>query len=370
MESDLKYWVAFSLIPNLGAVRFRALESHFGNLKTAWQAGFDELKAAGLDEKTARSITTHRGAISPDEQMEKLERCGAHVINWNDPEYPARLKEIHSPPPVLYIREQLSVEDERSVAVVGTGKASSYGKEVASVLCRDLAASGVGIVSGLARGIDSIAHRAALDAGGRTIAIFGTGVDFIYPPEHAKLSQDIVDHGALVSEYPLGTNPKSQHFPQRNRIISGMTLGTLVVEAGEQSGALITVSHALEQGREVFCVPGNIFSPASSGTNALIQEGAKVVTSYKDVLEELNLNAVAYQMEMRSLTHPQDENETRLLEHITHEPLHIDEIRRRVSLPINMVSSILATMELKGMVKQVGGMHYTRWRETVEQHGN
>ena len=133
MESDLKYWVAFSLIPNLGAVRFRALESHFGNLKTAWQAGFDELKAAGLDEKTARSITTHRGAISPDEQMEKLERCGAHVINWNDPEYPARLKEIHSPPPVLYIREQLSVEDERSVAVVGTGKASSYGKEVASV---------------------------------------------------------------------------------------------------------------------------------------------------------------------------------------------------------------------------------------------
>jgi len=370
MAQDLKYWVAFNHVPNLGAVRYRALESHFPDLEHAWRAPFGELRAAGLDESVARTIVTHRDSISPDGVMEKLEKCGGYALNWHDPQYPAKLAEIYDPSPVLYVRGSLEASDERSLAVVGTRKATAYGKEAASILCRDLASNGVAVISGLARGIDSIAHRAAIDAGGRTIAVLGTGVDTIYPPEHSMLARDIIEHGALVSEYPLGTSPKAQHFPQRNRLISGMTLGTLVIEAGDRSGALITVSHALEQGRDVFCVPGNIFSPASRGTNALIQEGAKAVVSYTDILEELNLNAVAFQMEMRGLAQPDNEDEARILGHVTHEPLHIDELGRLSDLPIHMVTSVLAMMELKGLVKQVGGMHYTRVSEVARQYGN
>ena len=370
MAQDLKYWVAFNHIPNLGAVRFRALESHFHDLENAWRASFGDLRAAGLDEHVARTIVTNRDSVSPDGIMEKLEGCGGYALNWHDPRYPSRLAEIYDPSPVLYVRGSLEAEDERSLAVVGTRKATAYGKEAAATLCKDLAANGVVVVSGLARGIDSIAHRAAMDAGGRTIAVLGTGVDTIYPPEHSMLARDIMEHGALVSEYPMGTSPKAQHFPQRNRLISGMTLGTLVIEAGDRSGALITVSHALEQGRDVFCVPGNIFSPASRGTNALIQEGAKAVVSHTDILEELNLNAAAFQMEMRGLAQPENEEEARILGHVTHEPLHIDELGRLADLPINMVTSVLAMMELKGLVKQVGGMHYTRISETVDRYGN
>ena len=242
--TDAKHWVALSLIPNLGAVRFRLLEDHFRSLEAAWTASLGELKAAGVDDKTARAIVTHRADISPDGEMEKLQKAGVRALTWNDSSYPPRLKEIHDPPPVLYVLGEILPEDERAVAVVGTRKATSYGREAAATLSRSLAGSGVTIVSGLARGIDSVAHRAALEGEGRTIAVFGCGLDVIYPPEHRKLARDILDHGALVSEHPLGTKPDARHFPRRNRLISGMTLGTLVVEAGEVSGALLTVRQA------------------------------------------------------------------------------------------------------------------------------
>ena len=269
----------------------------------------------------------------------------------------------------MYLRGEILPADERSVAVVGTRKATAYGLEAASGLARDLAKSGVTIVSGLARGVDSIAHRAALDAGGRTIAVFGSGLDVVYPGEHARLAREIMETGALISEYPLGVGPKAQHFPQRNRLISGLSLGTLVVEAGDMSGALVTVGHALEQNREVFCVPGSIFSPASQGTNYLIQQGAKLVSSYKDVLEELNHTVVAHQIEMRAILQPLDDTESLLLDRVDHEPVHIDDIRRLAQLPITTVSSTLAMMELKGLVKQVGSMHYVRVREAVAEYG-
>ena len=368
--ADIKYWVAFSLIPQLGTVRFRLLEGYFKSLERAWTAGTEEFKAAGIDGKTARGIVSHRDNINPDAEMERLDRAGTRALTWNDPGYPPRLKEISDPPPVLYLRGELLPEDERSVAVVGTRKATAYGREAAGVLSRDLARSGVTIVSGLARGIDSIAHRAALEGEGRTIAVFGCGLDIIYPSEHRRLAQDILERGALVSEYPLGTKPKATHFPQRNRIISGMTLGTLVVEAPMDSGALWTVRHALEQNREVFCVPGSIFSPVSKLTNALIQEGAKLVLNHKDILEELNLTVVSHQIEMREMLHPADDNESMLLDHLGHEPVHIDDIRRRSGLPIAVVSSTLSMMELKGMVQEVGGMNYTRIREAVAEYGN
>jgi DNA processing protein len=225
-----------------------------------------------------------------------------------------------------------------------------------------LARNKVTVVSGLARGIDGEAHRAALEAGGRTIAVLGSGIDIVYPAEHRKLANAIVENGALVTEYPLGAPPESGNFPPRNRIISGMSLGVVVVEAGETSGALITADYALEQGREVFAVPGNVFRKKSRGTNMLIHEGAKPVLSIEDILEELNLTMMAQQIEVQRAI-PADETEAILLEHITSEPIHIDEIGSRSGLPISQVSSTLALMELKGMVRQVGGMNYVLARE-------
>jgi DNA processing protein len=228
---------------------------------------------------------------------------------------------------------------------------------VTEEIVADLARSGIIIVSGLARGIDSVAHRAALDAGGKTVAVFGSGLDIVYPGENAKLAQDIMEHGALVSEHPLGIKPKAENFPLRNRIMSGFSLGVLVVEAGERSGALITAHQATEQNREVFAVPGSILSPASQGTNRLIQEGAKLVRNYTDVLQELNLTIVVQQAEIKEFS-PADEIESAILRQLSPEPNHIDEICRCSGLSMPEVSSTLAMLELKGVARQVGNMNY------------
>ena len=366
---DLKYWLAFNRVSGLGTARFRLLERHFRSMEEAWRAGPGELAQAGLDRRVVSNILKRRPEIDPDAEAARLERQGIAAFNWHDSRYPRRLKEIYDPPPVLYVRGGLLPEDERSVAVVGTRRATVYGREATLAITGDLARSGVTIVSGLARGIDRVAHRAALDAGGRSIAVLASGLDIIYPKEHRGLAQEVEAHGALVSEYPLGVRPDARNFPRRNRIMSGMTLGTLVTEAGEKSGAMWTVRHALEQNREVFCVPGSVFSPASSGTNLLIQEGAKLVMGYNDVLEELNLSAAVQQLELPSLPEPQDETESAVLGHLSHEPVHIDDLRRELDLPIAQVSSALAMMEIKGLVKQVGGMHYIRVREVAARYG-
>ena len=367
-SADLKYWVAFSRVPGLGSVRIGRLESHFGTLENAWKASRGDIRAAGMDSKTVEAVTAGRVEIDPDAEMDRMAEAGVYAVTWNDSRYPPRLKETSDPPPVLFLRGEIFPVDEKAVAVVGTRKATTYGKDVAQSLTAELARQGVTIISGLARGIDAVAHRAALDAGGRTIAVFGCGLDTVYPPEHRKLAADVSQSGALVSEHPLGEGPKAGHFPQRNRIISGVSLGILVVEAPIQSGALWTVRHALEQNRDVFCVPGSIFSPSSKATNALIQEGAKLVSGCEDILEELNLSVVSHQMEMRQVLQPEDGAEAVLLGHVGYEPVHIDEIRRTAQLPIAEVSSSLAMMELKGLVKQVGSMHYVRVREAVVQH--
>ena len=254
------------------------------------------------------------------------------------------------------------------MSVVGTRKPTAYGREVAYRLSYDLARVGVTVVSGLARGVDATAHRAALEAGHRTIAVLGSGADVMYPREHTKLAEEIARNGAVITEHPLGVRPDAQNFPRRNRIMSGMTLGTAVVEAGETSGALITAKHALEQNREVFAIPGNIFSPNSRGANRLISEsGAKLVLDYQDVLQELNLSSVGQQIEMAALF-PQDDNESEILPYVTYDPIHIDEIIRNSGLNISTVSSALAMMELKGVIKQVGGMNYIRLKETAAEY--
>lgn len=373
---QIKYWVALGRVRLLGTVRFRRLEAYFGEAENVWGASFSELKAAGMEDRVANEMLAARSKVSPDDEMDNLARAGVKAVNWHHPDYPARLKEIHDPPPVLYYKGELRASDERSVAVVGTRSPTTYGREVAANLTAELARNGITIVSGLALGIDGIAHRSTLDSGERTLAVVANGLDIVYPKEHANLSQRISEQGAVVSEVPLGIRPDSRSFPRRNRLISGISLGTLVVEAGEGSGARWTVYHALEQDREVFCVPGSIYSPASHLTNRLIQEGAKLVSSANDVMEELNLSVVGHQIEMRVAQESipamsvNDDGESKLLGQLDHEPIHIDDIRRRASMPITEVSSLLTMLELKGKVKQVGCMHYIRIREASPIYGN
>jgi len=356
--SDLKYWVGFNRISGVGRARFSQIESHFGTMERAWHAGPSEFKAAGLDAKSIEAIVAARPTISLDAEMEMLARHNVKVLTWSDPAFPPRLKEIYDVPPLLYVRGNLTTEDEWAIAVVGTRLATVYGRDVTERLVAELVQNRITVVSGLARGIDSVAHRAALEARGRTIAVLACGLDMVYPGENVKLAQAIMEQGALVSEYPIGTRPKAEHFPRRNRIMSGLCLGVVVTEAGESSGALITANLALEQNREVFAIPGSIFSPASRGTNRLIQDGAKLVSSAQDILEELNLTMIPRQLEMPELV-PADDTESLILSHLRHEPVHIDEVCRLSRLPIATVSSTLAMMELKGMVRQVGGMNYT-----------
>ncbi len=366
-NNDIKYRVGFSIIPGIGRVKLTQIENYFDNLEDAWKAAPAELKHSGLDSSSINAITSWRSRISLEAELEKLDRYGVKVLTWHDPDYPARLKEIYDYPPLLYVRGSLLPEDEWCLAVVGTRRVSVYGRQVTEEIVADLARSKITIVSGLAKGTDTIAHRSALDAGGRSIAVFACGLDIVYPSENATLARSIIQQGALISEYPLGTRPRAESFPRRNRIMSGLSLGVLVVEAGETSGALITAHLALEQNREVFAIPGSILSPASRGTNRLIQGGAKLVCGYTDILEELNLTAVAHQIEMKEII-PASDTESLLLKQLGAEPTHIDEVCRSSGLPISTVSSTLAMMELKGLIKQMGTMNYVLAREVREEY--
>jgi len=359
--------MGFSIVPGIGRVKLAQLENYFSNLEDAWKATPADLKHAGLDSSSINAINSWRSKISLEAELEKLDRYGVKVLTWHDLDYPARLKEIYDYPPLLYVRGSLLPEDEWCLAVVGTRRVSVYGRQVTEEIVADLARNKITIVSGLAKGTDSIAHRSALDAGGRSIAVFACGLDIVYPSENVTLARSIIQQGALISEYPLGTRPRADNFPRRNRIMSGLSLGVLVVEAGETSGALITAHLALEQNREVFAIPGSILSPASRGTNRLIQEGAKLVRSYTDILEELNLTAVAHQIEMKEVI-PASDTESLLLKQLSAEPTHIDELCRSSNLPISTVSSTLAMMELKGLVKQMGTMNYVLAREVREEY--
>jgi len=366
-NKDIKYWVGFNIVPGIGRVKLTQLENYFGNLEYAWQATPADLKQAGLDSGSIHAITSWQPRISLEAEMEKLDRYGIKVLTFRDPDYPPRLKEIYDYPLIIYVRGSLLPQDEWCLAVVGTRRATVYGRQVTEEIVADLARSRITIVSGLAKGIDSIAHHSALDAGGRSIAVFACGLDIVYPGENANLARSIIQQGALISEYPLGTRPKADNFPRRNRIMSGLSLGVLVVEAGETSGAMITARLALEQNREVFAIPGSILSPASRGTNHLIQEGAKLARDYTDILEELNLTAVAHQIEIKEVI-PASDTESLLLKQLCAEPTHIDEVCRTSGLPISTVSSTLAMMELKGLIKQVGTMNYVLAREVRAEY--
>ena len=366
--SELKYWIAFNRVRRVGRARVAMLEAHFGSLSEAWGASSAQLQQAGLDRRTAATAVRSRSRIDPDAEMERVQRAGVTALTWHDDGYPPRLKEIYDKPPVLYVKGEILPEDERSLAVVGTRRPTAYGREVARQVTSDLAQNGLAIVSGLAKGVDGIVHRAALEAGARTIAVMGSGLDVMYPREHGELASQIAENGAVVSEFPLGTRPDSQNFPRRNRIISGMSLGTLVAEAPESSGALLTARHALEQDREVFCIPGSILAPNSRGGNRLIRDSAaKLVTCADDIIEELNLTTIEYQIELAAFF-PEDEVQAAVLKYVTFDPIHIDEIIRNSSLASSTVSGALTMMELRGLIRQVGGMNYVRLRESSQEY--
>jgi DNA processing protein len=359
----LAYWIAFNRVRGIGPARLRALLDAFGSIEEAWHAPADKLREVGLDRRSLANMIEARGSLDLAAELGRLRAAGVSALTWEDPGYPARLLTISDAPPVLYVRGQLRPEDDWAVAMVGTRQATVYGREAARHLAGDLASAGVTIVSGLAVGIDAEAHRAALDAKGRTIAVLGCGIDIIYPWENRKLAEEIAARGVIVSDYAFGTKPEANNFPPRNRIISGLSRAVVVVEAGERSGALITARFAAEQGRDVLAVPGSIFNRSSQGANMLIREGARPVLSANDVLEELDMGAVVEQAEARTLL-PADETEALVLQYLSAEPMHVDDVRQASGLPIATVSSTLALMELKGLVRQVGGMNYVRARET------
>ncbi|HEY43743.1 MAG TPA: DNA-protecting protein DprA [Anaerolineae bacterium] len=362
MGDKRRFWIGFNRVLGIGPARVQKLLDAFGDLEAAWNASREELRAAGLGPKTIEALLDTRYRLDLDQEIAQVDRYGFKIMTWEDEDYPPRLREIHAPPPMLYVWGEVRDEDRYAVAVVGTRRATAYGKAIARDVATILAASGVTVVSGLARGIDSIAHRAALDAGGRTLAVLGSGLDQLYPPEHRSLAESIAAQGAVFSDYPLGTRPEPKNFPPRNRIISGLSLIVVVIEAGEGSGALITADFAVEQGRDVFAVPGDIHRPASRGTNRLIRLGAHPLLSPDDVMEALNLDLIARQ-ELVPTRIPEDETERRILEALSNEPLHVDEIQRRCGLPVSQITASLALLELKGHASQVGGMHYILARE-------
>jgi len=364
---DKKYWIGFNHIKGIGAVRMQGLVSYFGDLESAWSASPVDLAGAGLGLKLIERVVAARANVNLDQVWGKIEKQGIKILTWQDETYPQRLKEIDQPPPVLYIRGDYSPDDLFAVAIVGTRKVTPYGRQITEELSSFLAANGLTVISGLARGVDAIAHQTALKAGGRTIGILGSGVDKIYPPEHRGLAEQMMEQGAIISDYAPGTPPDASNFPPRNRIISGLSLAVVVIEAGETSGALITAEFAAEQGREVFAVPGSILAPQSKGTNKLIQKGALPLLSVNDLMQALDISSVGQQKSVRKIM-PGDATEAKLFNLLGSEPLHVDEIRNQSELPIEKVTATLALMELKGMVRQVGGMNYVAVRETQSSY--
>ncbi len=357
-----QYFAALNRLEKLTPLRFERLLKHFKNdAEKIWQASQAEWVAAGVDQKAVREMWSAKEDLDPAEELHQLEKIGAWVLPITSDQYPKFLKEIYAPPPVLLVRGEFPVPaDDFSVAVVGSRVISQYGRQATTELARGIARAGATIVSGLALGADSIAHQAALDVGARTVAVLGNGIDEFYPAQNRKLGAEILKKGgAIISEYPIGSEPSQYNFPQRNRIIAGLSRGVLVTEGREKSGSLITAQLANEFGREVFAVPGNIFSETSAGPNRLIQSGAKPVLTADDILESLNLKELPKQLKIREVLvdTPAEESIWKVLKKT---PLHADELTRESGLTASEASAVLSLLEMKGLAKNLGGMQWVR----------
>ena len=364
MAEDIFYWLALSLVPGVGSILIKRLLERFKTPEAVFRAPMKELlKIEGLGERVAGEIQIGPLEKVVRRELSLLKEAGGKIITIKDDDYPKRLKDIYDPPALLYVRGELRSEDELAIAVVGSRKTSPYGRWFTEKIGQDLARHGITVVSGMARGIDSIAHKGALQGSGRTIAVLGCGVDVIYPSENRNLFYQIIEQGAILSEFPMKSVPEGGHFPRRNRIISGLSIGVVIVQASAKSGSLITAGYALEQGREVFAVPGNVGAEGSRGTNQLIKEGAKLVTSTEDILEEI-LPQWRREKETTSPTEvpvPDLSGEEKALYRFLGEtPLHIDAIIRETQLDPGKVSSLLLNLELKGLIDQWPGKCFSK----------
>ncbi|MFQ5602345.1 MAG: DNA-processing protein DprA [bacterium] len=358
---DLQALLRLHFVPGVGPNKLRALISKFGSPQNVFQASFDRL-ASVVGQKTAENIAEYDGQENARLQIEKMQNCGVRLITFWDNEYPEPLKQIFDPPVLLFIRGTLLQSDNFAIGIVGTRSPSNYGRIMTEKLTAELANQGFTIVSGLAYGIDTLAHNTALKSGVRTLAILGSGADVIYPYENKNLAERIAESGAILSEYPMGAKPDWMNFPRRNRIICGMSLGTLVIEAGMKSGALITAAMAVEQNREVFAVPGNIDSPNSVGTNALIKQGAKLVASVDDILEELQPQLPLFQQRKQTSHEDIDLNddEKKVFSFLSHEPIHIDALALKLNQNTAKALAVLLSLELKNLVKQLAGKYFVK----------
>lgn len=371
-----RLWVALTLTPGLGPTRAKRLVEFFGGVEGVFRASLTELEAAGLPAGAAQSLATGRSVELAQDELGKAVRAGIQIVSLDDPEYPPELRQIYDPPLLLYVRGNVGTISQPGIAMVGTRHPTPYGMGMAERMACDLAARGVVIFSGLARGVDTFAHRGAVSAKGKTVAVFGTGVDVMYPKENSRLAEQILSFGgALISEFPMGTFAAPQNFPIRNRIISGISLGVLVVEAAEYSGTRITARCALEQNREVFAVPGNVTNKNSWGPNTLIKQGAKLVATWEDVWEELPANVrlaltpetggespagqTASLFEEPSLS-PHEKKIYRVLK--ADEAQHLDEIIEKLEpeMSSSEIFAALFELELAGKVKQLPGKNFVR----------
>ena len=368
MNPDLG-WLALRLVPGVGARTIHRLMQQFGSPEGVFAASREHLsRVPGLTNRTVDAIRSFPAEKAAQKEMARLHTLGMHIIRWGTRDYPDLLANISDPPPILYVKGELLPEDERSVAVVGSRRASAYGLSVCRRLCAGLAWQGWTVVSGMARGIDSAAHLGALETGGRTLAILGTGLDVVYPRENRKLSQRIAASGALVSEFPLGTPPEPGNFPIRNRIISGLALGVVVVEATAKSGSLITARMALEQDRQVFAIPGQIDQQSFAGPHRLIKEGAKLVEGPEDIVDELSpmisRKSPARVVQREEVLHgahaEMGERERMLWSVLGTEPLHIDDITRKLDLSVSQTAELLLRLEIKGLIRQLPGTFFVR----------
>jgi len=366
----LKYWIALKSITGVGNITFPVLVDKFGSLPAIFAAPVSELREIpGISKNTTTAIAGFKGWDKVKEELELLDKNKINLITYQDELYPSKLTNIYDRPPLIYVRGNLN-KDDINIAIVGSRLASTYGKYTTERISRELALKGLTIVSGMARGIDSTAHRGAITAHGRTIAVLGSGLDVIYPPENKKLFDDIIQNGAVISEFPPGTPPRAANFPTRNRIISGMAYGVVIVEAGEKSGSLITARLALEQGREVFAIPGSIDSAGSRGTNKLIKQGAILIENIDDILEE-----IMPQIEIKaSLKTPRvsssgkiekgnheilNEVEQKIFDSVSKGRIHIDELISSTGLSSAGILSELTKMELQGIVEQHPGKFFS-----------
>lgn len=351
--------MVFSYLGFVGPVKFSQLLKYFGTAQNARQAPVGEYAKLGWNERQREVLARAQGSFDGEREIKRLSDKAIKIITREDGDYPKNLQEIHDPPYLLYVRGDLKAADAFSLAVVGSRRMTAYGRQVIEALLPDLVAAGLTIVSGLAFGVDVAAQETALENGGRTVAVLASGVDEITPRSHEQLGRRIVasGQGAIVSELPPGTEPKDYFFPVRNRIISGLALGTLVVEAAEKSGTYYTVTAALEQGRDVFAVPGSIFNPLSAGTGKLVREGAKLVLNAEDILAELDAETVRPQVEAAAVL-PENEEEKFLLGKMENLEIHVDNLVRESGLPTAQVSALLTGLELKGLVKNLGGGNF------------